>query len=51
MDTIRILDAYVFVNRWLANHTLDVYQLMYFAMWNWLKKQDLLTKWTVKAVT
>jgi tetratricopeptide (TPR) repeat protein len=49
-DAIGTLHAYSFVNRRLADLALDVHRLVHLATRNWLRNEDLLTRWTERAI-
>jgi hypothetical protein len=51
VDAIGTLTAYSFVDRRPADQCLDIHRLVHLATRNWLRKEELLTLWTHKAIT
>jgi tetratricopeptide (TPR) repeat protein len=49
-DAIGMLDAYSFINKRSEDLSLDLHRLVHLATRNWLRKEDLLAKWTERAV-
>lgn len=49
-DAIRTLHAYSFVNRRSADLALNVHRLVHLATRSWLRNEDLLTRWTERAI-
>jgi hypothetical protein len=50
IDTIGMLDAYLFIIRRSADLALDLYQLVYLAIQNWLRKEELLVQSTERVI-
>jgi hypothetical protein len=50
IDTIGTLTVYSFITRQQEDTALDLYQLVYLAIQNWLRKEDQLAKWTEKVI-
>ena len=50
-DAIGTLNAYSFVVRRSANLTIDLHRLVHLATRNWLRKEELLARWTDGAIT
>jgi tetratricopeptide (TPR) repeat protein len=51
IDAIGTLDAYSFITKRSADQALDLHRLVHLATRNWLRKQELITQWTEKAIT
>lgn len=49
-DAIGTLSAYSFVSRRPADYSLDLHRLVHLATRNWLRKEESLAQWTLKAV-
>jgi Tetratricopeptide repeat len=50
-DAIGTLSAYSFVSRRPVDNSLDFHRLMHLATRNWLRRDESLAQWTLKAVT
>ena len=50
IDAIGTLNAYSFIARRPADLAIDVHRLVHLATRNWLRKEELLTRWTVGAI-
>jgi hypothetical protein len=50
MDAIGTLDAYSFISKRPAYPTIDLHRLVHLATRNWLRKEELLARWTEKAI-
>ena len=50
IDAIGTLDAYSFITKRSADQALDLHRLVHLATRNWLRKQELITQWTRKAI-
>jgi hypothetical protein len=50
-DAIGTLSAYSFVSRRPADNSLDLHRLVHLATRNWLRREESLAQWTLKAVT
>jgi tetratricopeptide (TPR) repeat protein len=50
-DAIGTLSAYSFVSRRPADNSLDLHRLVHLATRNWLRRDESLVQWTLKAVT
>ena len=51
IHAIGTLAAYLFVTKRTAQSALDLHRLVHLSTRNWLKKQELLSKWTQVAIT
>jgi tetratricopeptide (TPR) repeat protein len=51
IDAVGTLDAYSFITKRSADQALDLHRLVHLAIRNWLRKQELITQWTEKAIT
>ncbi|PMD24975.1 HET-domain-containing protein [Hyaloscypha hepaticicola] len=51
IDAIGTLDAYSCITKRSADQALDLHRLVHLATRNWLRKQELITQWTEKAIT
>jgi tetratricopeptide (TPR) repeat protein len=51
IHAIGTLEAYSFVTKRTAQSALDLHRLVHLSTRNWLKKQELLSKWTQVAIT
>jgi hypothetical protein len=49
-DAMGTLDAYSFIIRRSANLALDLHRLVHLATRNWLRKKELITQWTERAI-
>jgi len=49
-DANRILNAYSFVSRRPADNSLNLHRLMHLATRNWLRKEESIAQWTLKAI-
>ena len=49
MDAIGTLNAYSFVHRRPGNNSLDLHRLVHLATRNWLRREESLPQWTLKA--
>jgi tetratricopeptide (TPR) repeat protein len=50
IDAIGTLNAYSFIIKRSADLALDLHRLVYLATRNWLRKQELITLWTNRAI-
>ena len=50
-DAIGTLDAYSFIIRRPADLALDLHRLVHLATRNWLRKEELITQWTERAIS
>jgi tetratricopeptide (TPR) repeat protein len=50
VDAIGTLSAYSFIEKRPADQSLDLHRLVHLATRNWLRQQDSLVDWTVKAI-
>jgi hypothetical protein len=51
INAIGTLDAYSFITKRSADQALNLHRLVHLATRNWLRKQELITQWTEKAIT
>jgi len=49
-DAIGTLDAYSFITKRPAELALDIHRLVHLATRNWLRKEELLARWTCKVI-
>ena len=50
IDAIGTLDAYSFILKRSADLSFDLHRLVYLATRNWLRNNELITKWTERAI-
>ncbi|KAH7394822.1 hypothetical protein BKA66DRAFT_438622 [Pyrenochaeta sp. MPI-SDFR-AT-0127] len=49
-DAIKVLSNYALITRRPAESALDLHRLVHRALWEWLQKQNWLSKWTQNAI-
>ena len=49
-DIIGILNTYSFITKQPVDLAIDIHRLVHLAIWNWLRKEELLARWTYRVI-